>query len=375
MEKNLREVCSPPDEVVAQAIEAAKISELEFNGIPYLRFREDVHHWRRGTVRIGGHWIQAYPSIGRIFVLKRGLEKNFPDEFWLEEKMDGYNIRVVRLDGQIIPFSRGGFVCPFTYDRLPDLVDLHPFFDEHPQRVVCAEIAGPENPYIQAENARIKEDIEFFAFDLMDLDTTGFVPLATRDELFEKYKIPRARSFGAFNFQKCDEVRELIVQLGHDGSEGLVIKPPEVGVRAKYVTPDINIDDIRHDATLLMELPADFFKNRIIRLAIDLDDLKLRERKEEMAQALGDALLTGALEALTQLHKSHTVSKVFSVRLRSTKNVDRLMEHLNSASTKIQVREISRSVEGEYCRLIFQKTYLKSTATLFTILDGQLIFD
>ena len=53
------------------------------------------------------------------------VQPSVPPEPGQPMKVDGYNVRIVRLAGRLVPFTRGGFVCPFTDDRLAD-VSPHP---------------------------------------------------------------------------------------------------------------------------------------------------------------------------------------------------------------------------------------------------------
>ena len=71
--------------------------------------------------------------------MKPGLRQQFPGYFWAEEKMDGYNVRVARVGDRVVAITRGGYLCPFTSDRLPDLLDLT-IFEQHPDLIPCAEI-------------------------------------------------------------------------------------------------------------------------------------------------------------------------------------------------------------------------------------------
>jgi putative ATP-dependent DNA ligase len=157
--------------LLAEARELQRIRELEYEGLRYLRFSDKHHGIPRGTVMLDGRVVPGYPSIGRIFTLEAGLRGNIHGPFLAEEKVDGYNVRVVRHEGVCLAFSRGGFVCPFTTDRLADLGPFDALLTDEPELVVCGEVAGPDNPYINAAVPAVDHDIAFFAFDLMQLLT------------------------------------------------------------------------------------------------------------------------------------------------------------------------------------------------------------
>jgi putative ATP-dependent DNA ligase len=350
--------------------------EVWLDGLHFVRYADDVQHVPRGTVVLdGGRVVPSYPSIGRIFVLKEGIRRAFQDPFHAEEKLDGYNIRIVRHEGRLLPFTRGGFVCPFTEDRLADLGDFGPLFDEDPDLVLCGEIAGPDNPYIATHTPRVVQDVAFFAFDLMRVGLQGFVPLARRDVLFERHAVPHVPGLGCFNPQEAEPLVDVLCRLHVEGAEGIVLKPPGEGLRVKYVTPGINLSDVRDDSPLLAELPPEFFVNRLVRLAIGLRELGLAEQDADLERKLGHAVLSGFMDTLRRLDEEGVVARTFSVKVHSEATIDRLLHHLDRVSTKIQVRELERGRDGDLYRVTFRKTYQTSTSQLRTLLAGQHIFD
>lgn len=85
--------------------------------------------------------------------IESGVPRHFKGSFFAEEKVDGYNAKVVNVAGRILAFTRSGQVCPFTTDRILDFLPT-PFFEDHPEWIICAEIAGPDNSYIEAHPLR-----------------------------------------------------------------------------------------------------------------------------------------------------------------------------------------------------------------------------
>jgi putative ATP-dependent DNA ligase len=106
---------------------------------------ERLGHWsyRRFT-----HNYQSIPAgkIGRMFHLGQGLDANFACPFWVEEKVDGYNVRIFAHENEVLAVTRRGYICPFTTDRIKDFININ-LFTVYPNLIVCAEVAGPENPY------------------------------------------------------------------------------------------------------------------------------------------------------------------------------------------------------------------------------------
>ena len=125
------------------ALSKGKVREEEWEGVRFLRLDKPVHSLERGTILCEDGIVRGYPRIRRIINLTNGIRRNLTTAFHVEEKVDGYNVRVVRLCGRVVALSRGGYVCPFTTDRLKDLLDYEPFFRDNPHLVLCCEVAGP----------------------------------------------------------------------------------------------------------------------------------------------------------------------------------------------------------------------------------------
>jgi putative ATP-dependent DNA ligase len=374
MSEAQREDWRSPD-ALAEAIEAGRAQEGSFAGLGYVRFADDGHGARRGTVVAGGRVLHPYPSIGRIFALGAGLRKAFRGRFHAEEKMDGYNVRIARFAGRVLAFTRGGFVCPFTVDRLPDLGEFAPLLEAEPDLVVCGEVVGPGNPYLASETPRVREDVRFFAFDLMRFDREAPLDLAERDALLERFRVPRAPSLGWFTIADQDRIREEVLRLDAEGAEGVIFKPQGEGLRLKYVTPRVNVEDIAVDGALLAELPAEFFLGRVLRLAIGLEELGLASRIRDAEERVGRALVSGFLPVVREVAAGGKVAQVHEVRLHTEAAADLLVRHLNRASPKVQVRELARRRDGAWVVLRFEKTFLQSTSRLKNLLDGDYVID
>lgn len=348
---------------------------MEFEGLSYVRF-SGRGGFARGSVFLEGRVVPPYPSVGRIFALREGVRRNLAGPFAVEEKIDGYNVRIARVAGRLVAVVRSGYVCPFTTDRLPDLAPLEPLFDEDPDLVLCAEVAGPENPYIHGQVPHVSEDVQLFAFDLMRLDRAGVLPPAQARERLERHGLPRVPQLGILGPDDPEGLRRVALELDAQGSEGMVLKPLDGDADpVKYVTPSVNLADVVDDASLLAELPSEFFSSRIVRLAIGLDELDLRERLPETEARLGRALLEEFEGTLRDFRKSGVVSQVFRVRVRRPERLDALLEHVKSISKRVNVHELSREFDGTHHRMAFRKIFQRSTSWLHSVLDGAAVFD
>jgi putative ATP-dependent DNA ligase len=361
---------------VREALEAGKGQPAELDGIRYLRLIDDHKSVRRGTVVLDERVVYGYPRIGRLTALAAGLRQQFPGPVWAEEKIDGYNVRIARPGDRVLAFSRGGFVCPFTTDRLPDLMDPA-LFEREPDLVVCAEVAGPENPYQEIGPPFVERDVELFAFDLMRLDRPGFVPQEEKLDLFRRHAVPATRIFGRFGLDDLSGVREILRELDAQWREGLVFKEDGTGERrAKYATGNSNIADIRSTAYNLMELPPDYYTNRILRLALYREEVGPGESGAP-EQALGAAFLQGLGTALRRYREEGRVYHPFRCRFRARASALRMMEMLERAAgaSHVQVSQRDLRREGGYWVLDFDRIYPSINGILGNLAAGGLTFD
>jgi putative ATP-dependent DNA ligase len=154
-----------------EAVEGHSIVPDEFDGVTYYRVVKRVGQPSKGVVVTDAEIIFDFPRIARILQLENGIKLTFVNPFYVEEKVDGYNVRIAKIEDRVFAFTRGGYVCPFSTDRLVDFFDIGKFFDENPELIVCGEIAGPENPYNKETPPYVTEDVRFFAFDIRTKDT------------------------------------------------------------------------------------------------------------------------------------------------------------------------------------------------------------
>jgi putative ATP-dependent DNA ligase len=369
--------------VSLEAAQAAGSAQRGRHGdATYVRITEDVAGLRRGEVALTGpggpRLVPAFPSIARVVALDAGARAHARAPLRIEEKIDGYNVRIARWQGELLAFTRGGFACPFTLDRLPDLADLRGLFEEDPDAVVCAEIAGPGNPYMTAQARPYADDIALFAFDLMALDGDGPRHLRELDALCARHEVPRAPQLlrmATYDETSGATLAALAMELDERGAEGMVLKPEAGDLRLKYVTPAVNLADIAADGWLLAELPGGFFTSRMLRFVIGACELDARERMRAFEETLGRQLADGLRRSLAQLEQDGKVYEDVPIRVRDPETVDRLVAHLNRSSRTVKCQAVTRMREGAYTRAVIRKVMMRSTSYLKSLLGGDTIID
>ena len=328
-----------------------------------------------GVVFFDGEPIYPYPSIGRFLYLKTGITQHFQHPFWVEEKIDGYNIRLFKTDCGFFAMTRRGYFCPFTTDRAFDFINPQ-FFADHPHLILCLEVAGPENPYLDNPPADIKEDIRFFVFDMMEKGKPGFLPFEEKMALIESYGLPAVPLYGLFSKETIEDLKKLLLTLDERGKEGIVMKESNAPyTRAKYVTKRSNLQDIDAASYYFLQLPPQYFAHRILRLSLALDEENISLEKEDIANHLGFALTNGLFAAIKQFEETGKVTKRFRCRFHEEENVRLFLASRKQLLGHDHFIERQLQKEGQWLVLEFDKEYPRMTSLLQHYLSGGIIFD
>ena len=353
-----------PEEML-KALEEGRLEPMSM--VSGFRVKKGLWGLEPGTVLTPEWLIPAFPRIPRLFVLKEGLRRNFTGPFYAEEKIEGYNVRLVRLSGKIVAITRRGYVCPFATDRWPDFLDLEAFFDRYPHLMVCCEVAGPENPFLTEWPPYISRDVRFFVFDLLDLSTGCLLSPEKRYRLTEEFSFPAPEVHGPFSAHQWQEVAEILKRYDREGREGLVFKERQGQRVFKYVTPRSNLEDLRVSIAFAGDLHPAYYLHRIIRLA--LAHLELEERRdEELWRDFGQAVFPPLLSALKEVKRGGRITEQFRIRLRSKLAFENLLKHF--AKTQVRIKILHQSWEDGYLVVTFSKEYPRSTDFWASKLSG-----
>ena len=125
------------------------------------RFVANNRNVPRGSAMFDWEIVYGYPRIGYILALQQWVEEQFDAPFWVNEKVNSYNVRIVRIRGQLVALTRGGFGCRCTTYRLPNRLDLS-ITDQQPDLALCGEVAGPDNPYRESRPPFVNEEVRLF---------------------------------------------------------------------------------------------------------------------------------------------------------------------------------------------------------------------
>jgi putative ATP-dependent DNA ligase len=226
--------------------------------------------------------IRGYPKIRRALCLVKALTKYFEKGYVLEEKVDGYNVRVVAYNKKIYAITKGGLICPYT----SDLVQFtRRFFKDHPNLVICGEVIGRFNPYVMHDYDRYG-DCAFLVFDIREEKTNMPLSVKKRRNLCRQYGLSQVPMLPK------DDILSLVKKLDAEGKEGLVIKSPDMKRQMKYTTSTGNIGDLKYAFQFPFDFGKSFFFRRILREAFQSHELgEDDEAFNDRALRLGRAIL------------------------------------------------------------------------------------
>ncbi len=337
---------------------------MSYRGIVYLALRRDYGGHREGTVLAVGRreyrLVPGYPPISRVLVLSRAMPRHFVDKVVVEEKMDGYNVRVFMLEGEIYAATRGGYICPYTTARIrrmygPNLLGL--FEEEGGELVVVGEVVGMENPYTRFPYP----ESPGFAFKVFDIARNGsFLGIEERNKLVSRHGLDQVPVLGVVDKHDVSAVRRIVRSLEEKGREGVVLKDPDYRVPPlKYTTGHINVEDLRLGMKFFFDEGRSFLFPRLLRqIFLAFEEGWSPSKLEAEAKRLGEALLRPAVEAVHSVASNRGLYEEYVLVFQSEEEASEFEEYMSSLGVQI-VRGQVTVHDGEI-RILYKK--LKDTA-------------
>ncbi|MDQ1251375.1 MAG: putative ATP-dependent ligase [Euryarchaeota archaeon] len=330
-----------------------------------LRFDKELSHIDRGTVlyeKDGSfEMITGFPKIRRAMVLDPAVKKHFVglEKVEVEEKMNGYNVRIAAIKNDVLAITRSGYICPYTTQKAKEKLNLE-FFDDFPELVIYAEMVGPDNPYI-SKNIYDVESVEFYVFDVRKKNSGEPLSINKKQEILEKYGFIQVKSFGEISLDTAPvEISKIVRKLGEKEHEGVVIKDPEMILSPlKYTSSQSNCADLRHAFKFYNEAGRDYMLSRIVREGFQTVEWNEKEVEfDKRCIQLGKSILSPLRESIRYVKEGHRLYEEARIRVRDLKTVAEFHEYLSRLGIDA-IFEEPQFVGGEY--LIAIKKINKST--------------
>ena len=331
-----------------------------------LRLDKEISHIERGTVLYekGGSFeiIMGFPKIRRAMVLDPTIKNHFIglEKVALEEKMNGYNVRIVTAKEEIIAITRGGYICPYTTQKAKEKLNLK-FFDDFPELVLYGEMIGPDNPYISKDIYNV-ESVEFYIFDIREKNSGKPLSISKKQEILEKYGFFQVRFFGEIPLENApEEITKIIRELGEKEHEGVVVKDPEMVLsQLKYTSSQSNCSDLRHAFKFYNETGRDYMLSRIVREGFQTVEWKENDTEfEKRCMQLGESILNPLRESIKSVKEGQRLYEEARIRVKDLKTAADFEDYLKRLGVDA-VFEEPQAVGEEY--LINIRKLSKSTS-------------
>jgi len=342
-----------------------------FDGRGYRHLTDARRGVERGTAIVDGRVIRGFPSIPRTLVLDPGVPDHFDGRLTVEEKRNGYNVRVAAIDGDVLGVTRGGYLCPYTTAKVRKLLDPDAFFEEHPELMLCGELLGPENPYTPHEYPEV-ESARIEVFDVRHRESGTPLSVPRRRELCAAFDLPQVPAFGEYEPDEApDAVAEVIADLDSEGREGVVMQSLDGTRQLKYTTSATHRADLEHAFSLPFDYGRDFVFPRIVReafQAVELDRTKGQSRQR--ARELGESILLPAIETIRAVERGETVGEEHTVR-GDPDVIEALLSHLRDQGIELAIERDDR--EDGRRTVSFRKVAQATHDNTRDYLDGKLV--
>jgi putative ATP-dependent DNA ligase len=295
-----------------------------------LRFEKSISGVEAGTVIFdNGDVIFGYPKIRRAMMLESAIRRHFFGRVVAEEKMNGYNIRVASINGQIISLTRGGFICPYSTEVAREQISRE-LFEDHPELVLCGEMVGPDNPYVP-KNIYPTSSVQIYLFDIAQKGNRTMQGVYRTCELAEEYGITRAPVLGEFDSREAFlKVLEIVKNLGREGREGVVLKDPRNEVSPiKYTSSESTCSDLQFAFKYYYDYAQDFFFSRVVREGFQ--SVEWRDSDEEFglrSQRLGESILAPMVETIKRSMAEEQIVQHIQIRVKNLHTAWAFEQHL-----------------------------------------------
>lgn len=300
-----------------------------------LRFDKEISRIEHGTVLYekddSFESIMGFPKIRRAMVLYPTLKKHFNglSKLIVEEKMNGYNVRVAMIKGEILAITRSGYICPYTTERANIKLNTK-FFEDFPELVLYGEMVGPDNPYVPKSIYGI-DSVEFYIFDIREKNTGKPLTTAQRRGMMEKYGFLQVKSFGEIPLEIApEEIADIIRKLGEIEHEGVVIKDPEMKLTPlKYTSSQSNCSDLRHAFKFYNEAGRDYMLSRIVREGFQTVEWNEAETEfKKRCMQLGESILNPLRESVRSVKNGQRLYEEVRIRVRNLETASDFEDYL-----------------------------------------------
>lgn len=228
---------------------------------------------------------------------------------------------------------------------------------------MCGKITG-DNPYNVQRDPTLPPGAHLHIFDLLNPEGE-FLPPAKRHELVGNYQLPIFPNMGQFTADKIEKLIEILLDLNDRVREGVVLKSLDGKRIMKFVTPSTDLQDIRDGLIIDYDLHHRYFRNRILRAIIFIQEFGLD--KEKYKHRFGETFLQG-YSSLESFSKSHEYYSIYVQEEETWRATEKLIQ--DQVSVKTDNIEPVKLNGQKMLRVKCRRIYTKSTHRYQSILKG-----
>ena len=356
---------------IERSFKNGNIKFYQSQGIDAIQFRKSVGKIESGTMVCFGDKIEiirGFPKIRRTLMLNPSLKMHFNNEVAVEEKMNGYNVRIALINNKIIAFTRGGYVCPYTTKKAPEILDMIDFFRDHPDLVICGEMVGTENPYV-THHYREMGKLGFSIFDLREKASNKPMSVQDKIDILELYDLPSVNFFGIINIDEAPErIFEIVTKLGKDDREGVVIKDPMMEIDPlKYTSSQAHNGELQYAFTYPFDFGRAFFFSRVIREGFQAYELEESDEEiETRAHMLGESILYPMIKTIKHVSKDNSAFEDIVIHVDNIEEAEEFARHLRDLGVVATVHSFKNG------KAIIRRVHQSTTDRISNFLRGGL---
>jgi len=312
---------------------------------------------------------RGFPKIKRALILGECIKKHFRNcDVAVEEKINGYNVRIIKIGEKIYAITRKGYVCPYTTERAREIIN-EDFFKDYPEYMLCCEAAGLESPHVQKEV--YGKRLNFYLFDIRNTRTNEALNVERKIEIAEEYGFKLAEVFGIWNGDDLvDNALKVIRKLDREGREGIVMKDVNMSkLPVKYTTCYCNCSDLNYAFRYFNDVGRDFMLTRAVREGFQSYELDIEdEMRNERCLRLGKAIVNGVLDSINDVIEEGKLFERAKLRFRSKEVMDLFIVHMKRLA-RVNFEYLGRDSDG-YHILLMKKERASTADRIKNLISG-----
>jgi putative ATP-dependent DNA ligase len=150
-------------------------------------------------------------------------------------------------------------------------------------------------------------------------------------ETLEFYGLPQVKFFGTIDVDEAPErIFQLVIELGMDDREGVVIKDPEMEIDPlKYTSSQAHNGEIQYAFTYPFDFGRSFFFSRVIREGFQAYELNESEDEiKKRAHTIGKSIIYPMIKTIKHIADDNLASEDIVLHVDNLKEAEDFARHL-----------------------------------------------